>query len=357
MYERITHTFRDSVEIEEHHTARYGAQGEKRQKRKKPTQEQIQRNNQRNRLKRIRRMAKWNWQEGDPFLTLTYARGRRPETIQEARKQVTEFLRKLRRAYKKQGTPLKYLYLIEQGSKGGIHCHMLINRIRDYDMLVSKYWPYGGTHPEPVRDEESLEKVASYLAKTPEDDNRMKQYIWSHSRGLVEHKPKKEIMRRSTFRDAPQIPRGFYLDKSSYWEGKNPLGFQARHYILRRIRGEDVQRVDINVIVDAKQGKFRYAMKYKKKNGELLIVEEDGTAKGTRRELLLLAAVRAMERINRKCTVYVHLGDRWIANMAENYLPQWAKAEFKKNDGKPVSMERAWRRLWKEIRTHDVHID
>lgn len=65
-------------EVEEKHTGRYGARGQKRQKRRKATPEEIAKQNQWKKERDVRRLIKWNFGIGDYWFTLTYKKGSRP---------------------------------------------------------------------------------------------------------------------------------------------------------------------------------------------------------------------------------------------------------------------------------------
>lgn len=114
-------------EVEEKHTGRYGARGQKRQKRRKATPEEIAKQNQWKRERDVRRLIKWNFGIGDYWFTLTYKKGSRPPWKQ-MQKDMSKFIRKLRDKYKKYGWELKYIYRLEIGKQGGPHVHILVNR-------------------------------------------------------------------------------------------------------------------------------------------------------------------------------------------------------------------------------------
>ena len=71
-YIRDIWEFGDTLEVEEKHTGRYGARGQKREKRKKATPEDIKRQNQWKRERDIRRLIKWNFKKLDYWMTITY---------------------------------------------------------------------------------------------------------------------------------------------------------------------------------------------------------------------------------------------------------------------------------------------
>lgn len=60
-YIRQTWDCGNTREVEEKHTGRYGARGQKRQKRRKATPEEIAKQNQWKRERDVRRLIKWNF--------------------------------------------------------------------------------------------------------------------------------------------------------------------------------------------------------------------------------------------------------------------------------------------------------
>ena len=234
MYERTRVFFRSSIEIEEKHTGRYGAPGMERAKRKKPTPEQMAKQNQWKKERDIRWLLKENFDEHDYWATLTYRKGERPVDMDQAKEQVQKFLRKMREQYRKKGSPFRYIAVIEVGSKGGMHCHIVMNRIEGGDVLVAKHWPYGHAAFSLLYLEGGFRKLANYIAK--QADTGKKWY--SRSRNLQKPKIKKEVMKRKTFTKKPYVPKGYYLEKESLYFGTNPVtGHPYRYYTLVKING------------------------------------------------------------------------------------------------------------------------
>lgn len=97
-YIRQTWDCGNTREVEEKHTGRYGARGQKRQKRRKATPEEIAKQNQWKRERDVRRLIKWNFGIGDYWFTLTYKKGSRPPWKQ-MQKDMSKFIRKLRDKY------------------------------------------------------------------------------------------------------------------------------------------------------------------------------------------------------------------------------------------------------------------
>lgn len=119
----------ESLEIEEKHTGRYGARGQKREKRKKASPEDIKRQNKWKRERDLRRLIKWNFGKYDYWMTITYRKGDRP-AWEQMKKDVTDLIKKVRKRYRKLGKELKYIYRLQIGKRGGPHVHILVNRIQ-----------------------------------------------------------------------------------------------------------------------------------------------------------------------------------------------------------------------------------
>jgi hypothetical protein len=242
-YRRNSYDLGECIEREEFHNGRYGAPGEKRQPKKKPTKEQIEKQNRKNRTKKIRRLLRKNFKEGDYWSTLTFRPKERPPDLESTKKILQKFLQRMRDAYKRRGEELKYVVKIEIGAKGGIHCHVIANRIPDTDVLIQRYWTYGGIHNELLYQDGNFSRLAEYVGKWPGDTDEktgkvttMKEAWYSRSRNLIEVQPEKEILSGKTFGREPRAPKGYYLDKESLVEGINPVtGYRYRSYTLVRI--------------------------------------------------------------------------------------------------------------------------
>lgn len=237
-YKKKTYTFPNAIEVEEYHTARYGAPGQVRQKKKKPTPEQIEKINQRNKEKLCRRKLRMHFDVGDYFTTLTYERDSRPEDMEQAKAHFREFMRAVRREYKKRGAAVKWIRNIEVGTKNAWHIHMIINRIPDTDIILRQAWRHGRVVSQLLHEKGEFKALAAYITKTEKTDNRLREANYSTSRNLPIPEPKETTYRRwKTWKAEPKIPEGFYLDKESVYEGINPVtGYKCRSYTLLRIK-------------------------------------------------------------------------------------------------------------------------
>ena len=242
--------FKDSTEYEYKYAGRYGAAGEKRSKRSKATPDQIRQQNQRNREKRMRRLIKANFKESDLWITIKYPVGTKKE-INEASADLTRFLRKLKRRYQKNGYALKYIYRIEIGKKGGVHIHILINRIPGSDIDVKASWKHGYVNFTPLYDTGGYKDLAEYIVKAPPEemtgqmsllpDEVKKITRYSSSRNLIRPLPETREYKRRTverlIRGNIKPSAGYFIDQDSVYAGVNPYtGMSYLYYTEIRIR-------------------------------------------------------------------------------------------------------------------------
>lgn len=234
MHRKTVYDFGYTIEVEEMYPGNYGAPRKERKKREKPTPEQIRIQNKKNKENRIRRMMKENFRENDLWITLTYRLDTRPHDMERAYKDTKNFIDGMREAYRKRGMPLKWMLHTEIGSKGGVHHHLVINRIPDADLLIKKHWKKGGAHIDLMYEEGGFRKLADYLAKEPDKENKLLESRYSRSRNLKEPKPKIRPMKR--WIEDPKPKKGYYIEKETYYEGKNPItGRRYRSYTMIRI--------------------------------------------------------------------------------------------------------------------------
>lgn len=157
----------------------------KRRKRCNPTKEIQQKLNQRNAEKKLTRIAHLNFTERDLALTLTYRDGEQPESIDEAEQILDNFIKRLRRMYRKLGLELKYIRATERGAKNGrIHHHLIISGGVDRDALED-LWGKGYANSKRLQfDEKGISGLTKYMAK-----DRVTYKRWSGSRNLMKPEP------------------------------------------------------------------------------------------------------------------------------------------------------------------------
>lgn len=226
------------MEIYEYLDGRYGAPGEKRRKKKEPTPEQIKKRNQWNRERKARHKLKTWFHENDYLVLLTYRREERPPNMKTAVAEFGRAIRVVRREYRKRGYESRWIRNIEVGPKGGWHIHLIINRIPDTDLIMKKAWVYGRVEFKHLYEEGGFADLAGYITKTPETANKYKENLVETSYHTSKNLPVKEPEKKGLVRwpKKPREEKGFYLDKTSFYEGTNPAtGRRYRYYTLTRI--------------------------------------------------------------------------------------------------------------------------
>lgn len=222
--------------VEEYHTGKAPPPGGRGQKRK-ATPEEMAKANHRQKERNIQALIMMNFRENDYYITLTYRQEERPEDMEECKKHFRAFMERVKRAYRKASEELKWIRNIERGSRGGWHIHLIVNRIRDTDLIIRKAWKYGGVHHALLYTEGGFRKLAEYMAKesrSRQEGETVRENSYSSSRNLIRPKPKVQQMSGKTFQMKKiRVPAGYYLDKASVYEGINSYtGYPYRYYTL-----------------------------------------------------------------------------------------------------------------------------
>lgn len=255
MYWKDIWVFKESTEYEYKFAGKYGAKGEKRETRKKATPEMIKKQNQQNREKNVRRLIKANFKPYDIWAALKYPKGTR-KPLGEVKKDLKGFLDAMRRQYKRIGEKFRFIYRLEIGKQGGIHIHILVNRIREKvytDVLIQKLWRHGRVNFQSIHETGGYKELAEYIVKQPDEETERqlslfgteerKEFIkYSSSRNLIRPKPERREYRRWTVKrlieEGPKPSPGYYIDKESVRSGINRYtGLSYLHYTEYRING------------------------------------------------------------------------------------------------------------------------
>ena len=153
---------------------------------KNMTAEKQQRLNRKRAERRLIQLADANFTEKDIHLTLTY---RKETTIEQCRKDLRNFLLRVKRYREKRGMEeLKYIYTIEGRREiergygvNRIHIHMLMNGGISRETL-EEMWEMGYANADRLQPtERGLEEIASYIIKEAKHGGRK----WSASRNLT----------------------------------------------------------------------------------------------------------------------------------------------------------------------------
>lgn len=178
--------FKNSIEYEYKYAGKCGAKGEKRAPKKKATRAQMEKQNQINRENRLRRVIKANFEPGDLWCCCKYPEGYRIP-FEELKKDIRNFIAKLRKEYRKHGAELKWVSRMEVGKMGGLHAHVLVNRIWNIhtDLLLENIWTDilrkrgvpeedlgGKLDHRSIYEAGGFQSLAEYITKKPEEDSK-----------------------------------------------------------------------------------------------------------------------------------------------------------------------------------------
>ncbi|MBR6561383.1 MAG: hypothetical protein IKK78_00050 [Oscillospiraceae bacterium] len=150
--------------------------------------------NEKNSIQKASRIAHANFTEQDLALHLSYAR--EPESIEDAKRLLNNFLKRLSRAYAKAGLELKYMKRTEKGKKAGrIHHHLYITGGLDRD-YIEKLWSKGRCNSRRLQfGEDGIMGLTAYIAGAGK--NRDTYCRWTCSRNCIRPEPEEHDGRLS----------------------------------------------------------------------------------------------------------------------------------------------------------------
>ena len=227
--ERVTKAGK-TIEIERYFTSRYHKPGIKRGDKVKPTKDEQKKVNKRQAERNLRILLNANFGYGDYHLVLDYIRvkGKPDRTKEQMRKDMDVFLRALRKECRKRGQPLKYIHVMEIGSKGARHHHLVINRIDTQILQECWYKAYEGHNRVkvfPLDDTGQYAELAAYLIKYTDEhrteaEGALQGKRYNCSKNLIRPQPEYRIINSAKWYKAePRAIKGYYVDKSSISKG------------------------------------------------------------------------------------------------------------------------------------------
>lgn len=207
-----------TIETKYYHASRYGVHTP-REAHKDITPEKVKEINIRNDVEKVTHRLNCNFIQGDPYITCTFKKELRPKNEDEAKEIYQKLLRDLRTEFKRIGQKLKYIGSIGIGKLGAVHFHLVINYIDS--RVIQKLWPYGTVCIKPLDDTGNYAKLAEYLVKDGVKNRKGKyRKAYTTSRNLKKPVVKREVIHSRKWRDKPpKPPKGYYLEKESYYNG------------------------------------------------------------------------------------------------------------------------------------------
>jgi len=227
-------------EVRKYYTYQHHGTGAKRAQKETESPERIKRANLRAAETKLRRMMNHNFQDGDYLVRLDFSKDTRPEGSADMQKEMSNFVKRLKRNYVKAGAELKYIYVKEIGPKGGRHIHMMLNKC-DVDW-IRKAWKVGGIHIDPLYSNGQYAQIASYFMKyakrTEDTEGELVGKRYYASRTVKMPAVVKKVIPAGVFRAKATEKKGFYLEKDSVQHGINELtGYEYFCYTLHRLKG------------------------------------------------------------------------------------------------------------------------
>lgn len=180
-----------------------------RSKKVKPTSEQQKILNAHNAEKRLSRLVRTNFSNRDIYFTLTYAE--EPKSIEQARKDLQNFIRRVKRRLKNNKLPeLKYIATTEIGSKNGrIHHHLIMSCELSINTLAD-IWEKGYTNAKALQfNADGIDGLIKYFCK-----QRCSYKKWSTSKNLKQPK----IIERCTISKKKVRELNTYSEDSALFE-------------------------------------------------------------------------------------------------------------------------------------------
>lgn len=228
--ERVTKAGK-TIEVERYYSSRYRKKGIARGDKVKPTKEAQKKVNTRKAERTLRLLLNENYKDGDLHIDFGYIRkkGEAARTKEEMRKDANIFLRELRKEYKKAGTELKYIHVMEVGEKGARHHHLVINQPGIDTRIIQTAWKKAypensKIHFHPLDTNGDYSRLAAYLIKytdkTVGTEEALQGKRWNCSKNLRRPEPEYRVITdRNQFTAEPKPLKGYYIDKDSIQVG------------------------------------------------------------------------------------------------------------------------------------------
>ena len=210
--------------------------------------EEIKELNYKYAARKLTRLLNNNFGHSDWSLSITYQEELRPETAERFRKDVENFLKRVRRRFQKQGKQMKYIYAVGYGEECAAHMHLVISG--DIDLKeITDCWNYGYIRATRLDSSGDYIQLADYILKhTKKTFNNPELAVfkkrWNQSSNLEIPVPKKKKIKANFWLKTPRIPKGYILIKDSMITSSSEYdGSYYQYYRLLKIYKGDGKRV------------------------------------------------------------------------------------------------------------------
>lgn len=211
--------------------------GRKRRAKCRPSSEAQAKYNEKCAKRKLVRLIHANFTDVDYSIGLDYRDECLPETDEEIKRDVQNFLSRLRRLYAKRGVEFKYICVSAHGKRGGRpHHHLIVSGGVPVEEIKAK-WKKGRRHCEELQfDQDGVADLADYIIRQAEVWSKR----WCASKGLVHPEPEPDDC-KLTVRDAYTLanressPAELYRITSELWPDYELSSVQSQN--LNEING------------------------------------------------------------------------------------------------------------------------
>ena len=187
-------------------------------------------------IDRLRWKLNAGCEAGDYHITLTYS-GDAP-TPEEAKKDLNNYMRKLRRLYSNGGHTFQWLAVTEFQNKR-IHHHLIIKQGPEL-MEIIKRWKHGRPKVTMLDNTGQYADLAEYLVKetdkTFRDPECKQKKRWSCSRNWPEPVITKKVIKASKWSATPKALKGYVLEDSKTHWGFTDYGYPYLFYSMVSVK-------------------------------------------------------------------------------------------------------------------------
>ena len=212
----------------------FGAPSKKRSAKLKETPKSMAKYNNHKRAEKLQLLMLLNFDKGY-HITLDYPKDNRPETYEEAEKNLKKCLYKISRRQKRKNKKFKYIAITERGKiREALHHHLVIEKD---PFLLEELTSIWGNHIKisQMYEEGAYKDLAEYFCKIETKEEQTKGRSKYHrSRNLKEPEVKSRIV-AGPLKDEPIVPRGYELMQDSVINGFNDFaGIRYQRYMIRK---------------------------------------------------------------------------------------------------------------------------
>lgn len=223
----------DYVLVSNYSPRGFGAPHRKRKKKSKDTPQAMANYNRHKRAEKLQLLMILNFDCGY-HVTLDYAKDDRPQTYEEAEKNLTDFLHKMSRRVR-QIKKFKYIAITERGKhREALHHHMVIEGDPFLLREITRLW---GNHIKisQMYEEGAYKDLAEYFCKIETKEEQTKGRSKYHrSRNLKEPTVRSRLV-SGGIKDEPDVPKGYELIHDSVVNGFNDfIGIKYQRYMIKR---------------------------------------------------------------------------------------------------------------------------